>query len=181
MVMYDGSHHPYHENLANTQEVVNLAHRSSVAVEAELGGIGGVEDGAIQNINVANLDEIIEFSSDSGADCLAIGFGNVHGHYATTTNLRWDLLNSAGQSVEIPMVLHGSTGLSDDELSLAVRNGCAKVNISTALKDVYAQLNSDSTLSSAISRNPLQFHEVLHKNSCAVCSRYIKLLGYPNI
>ena len=179
MVMYDGSHLPFESNLTNTQEIVQLAHRAGVAVEAELGGIGGAEDGAEQHTAVANLEEIVEFSSASGADCLAIGFGNVHGHYVTTTNLRWDILKNAGQSVGLPLVLHGGTGLSDDELRLAIRYGCAKINISTALKDVYAKLLTNSTLSSEIGQNPLQFHETLHRDCYAVCSQYIKLLGNP--
>ena len=179
MVMYDGSHLPFESNLSNTQEIVHLAHQSGVAVEAELGGIGGAEDGAEQHATVANIEEIVEFSSASGADCLAIGFGNVHGHYATTTNLRWDILKDANQSVSLPFVLHGGTGLTDDELLLAIRYGCAKVNISTALKDVYASLLANSTLSDEIKKNPLRFHEALYRDCYAVCSQYIKLTGSP--
>ena len=177
MVMYDGSHLPFAENLKNTQEVVKIAHAKGVAVEAELGSIGGQEDGAIVGNSVSSIDEIAHFSVSSGADCIAIGFGNVHGPYATKSNLHWDILESAGNVCAIPLVLHGGTGLTESEFRKAINYGCSKANISTAIKDAYKALLSDHATTNGNVVSPLGLHEEIFNTSKEVCGMYMDLFA----
>lgn len=177
MVMYDGSDLAFAENLKKTAEVVTMAHSAGVAVEAELGAVGGAEDGAAGGAAIADIDEVRNFYRQSGADCLAVGFGNVHGPYKNTNCLQWDVLQQAGEACDLPLVLHGGTGLSDEEFSRAIGFGCAKVNISTALKDVYSGILGDAEITRSAGRNPRVFHEALYAGCRVVCSRYIGMFA----
>jgi len=175
-VMFDGSDRPIAENTALTHEVVAHAHARSVAVEAELGRVVGVEDGAVGGMagDVACVAEIPDFVKKTQVDFLAVGFGNAHGHYQDTSGLHWDVLAKAASVTEIPLVLHGGTGLSDDEFRKAISLGCAKVNISTALKDQYARIVADPDVLEAMKKSPAALHRALQEKCRNVCEIYIR-------
>jgi fructose-bisphosphate aldolase class II len=136
-VMYDGSHLPYAENLAATRAAADWAHARGLWVEAELGRIGGKGGEAALNAHApgARTDpaEAGAFVADSGVDALAVAIGSAHAMTARTATLDHTLLKQLAGALDAPLVLHGSSGVPDDELAAAVAGGITKVNIGTAL------------------------------------------------
>ena len=135
-VMYDGSRLPFEENVATTKMVVRAAHAVGAAVEAELGhvGVGSTyrEFGA-QGKGFTDPDTVERFVEETGVDFLAIAVGTAHGLYDGEVNLALDLLADIRERVDIPLVLHGGSGLSDDQFRAAVAGGIQKINIFTNL------------------------------------------------
>lgn len=139
-VMYDGSERPYAENVAATRQVVAAAHAAGLSVEAEIGHVGGVEDG--QGTLQARLTEPAEaeqFWRDAGMDYLATAFGTAHGLYHDTPRLDIARLEVIGRRVPIPLVMHGGSGVPADQVRAAIACGVAKVNVSTELKEAWAE------------------------------------------
>ncbi|MFD9322542.1 ketose-bisphosphate aldolase [Streptomyces sp. NPDC060053] len=130
-VMYDASRLPYEENLAATCDAVELAHAQGLWIEAELGEIGG--KGAHTPGARTDPDEARAFVADSGVDALAVAIGSVHAMTTRTAALDHCLLARLRAALDLPLVLHGSSGVPDRELTAAVTGGIAKVNIGTAL------------------------------------------------
>lgn len=142
-VMADGSRLQYDANVALAQDVRALAGRHGAGVEAELGHIEGGEDVAAATARGAltDPDEAAGFVAATRADCLAVSIGNVHGHYASPPQLDWTLLARIRERVDVPLSLHGASGLSDDDLRRAVALGITKVNVNTELRArLYAEL-----------------------------------------
>ena len=135
-VMFDGSHLPLEENIAVTNEVINIASKYGAAVEAEIGCVGGSEDGSEDiAINCTNPDDAVRFARETGVDALAIAIGNAHGNYKSTPKLRFDILEKCAKAVEPPLVLHGGTGISPDDFVRCSKTGIKKINIATATFD----------------------------------------------
>ncbi|MFI6033356.1 ketose-bisphosphate aldolase [Streptomyces sp. NPDC051315] len=136
-VMYDASHLPYHENLAATRVAVDRAHARGLWIEAELGEIGGKDGRAPRDAHApgARTDpaEADAFVTHSGVDALAVAIGSVHAMTTRTASLDHALLERLTATLDVPLVLHGSSGVPDEELRAAVAGGIAKVNIGTAL------------------------------------------------
>ncbi|MFJ8110923.1 ketose-bisphosphate aldolase [Streptomyces sp. NPDC096132] len=130
-VMYDASRLPYDENLAATRAAVDWAHSQGLWIEGELGEIGG--KGAHTPGARTDPGEARAFVADSGVDALAVAIGSVHAMTTRTAALDHDLLGRLGSAVDVPLVLHGSSGVPDGQLTAAVAGGIAKVNIGTAL------------------------------------------------
>ena len=138
-VMFDGSLLPYEENVAVTKELVDEAHSRGIAFEAELGVVGGNEgDTAEHVITYTDPDVAVDFSRRTGIDCLAVAIGNAHGNYKAAPKLRFDVLERIASMVSIPLVLHGGTGLTDDDFRRCIALGVRKVNIATASFDALA-------------------------------------------
>jgi fructose-bisphosphate aldolase class II len=135
-VMYDGSKLPFQENLANTKLIVRAAHAVGAGVEAELGHVGGGRDyqsfGALGK-GFTEPDAVERFVCETGVDCLAVAIGTAHGLYQGDPQLDVDLLTEIRERVDIPLVLHGGSGLSDDQFRAAVQGGIQKINIFTNL------------------------------------------------
>lgn len=132
-VMFDGSHLPFEENVAMTKEVVSMAKVTGAAVEAEIGCVGGSEDGSEDiAINCTSPEQAKLFSERTGVDCLAIAIGNAHGFYKEAPELRFDILNDVKKITDIPLVLHGGTGISEEDFIRCHQNGIKKINIATA-------------------------------------------------
>lgn len=131
-VMYDGSALPYRENVANTQKVVKIAASYGVAVEAELGLVGGT-DAETAGMHVANIltqpSEVTDFVNETGVDMLAVSIGTAHGLYAQQPVLDIPRLKELNAVSRVPLVMHGGSGTPDDQVQEAVRNGICKVNI----------------------------------------------------
>ena len=122
-VMFDGSHFPLDENLEKTKEIVELAHSKGISVEAEVGGIGGVEDGVTSAGELADVEECKKIAG-LGIDFLAAGIGNIHGVYpADWQGLNFDRLKEISDAVNMPIVLHGGTGIPDDQIKKAISLG----------------------------------------------------------
>ncbi len=138
-VMFDGSHFPFEENLQKTKEVVAVAHAVGVSVEAEVGSIGGEEDGVVGAGEVADPEEC-RIIAGTGVDFFAAGIGNIHGKYpANWTGLRFDVLQEVNKATGgIPLVLHGGTGIPMDQIQKAIKQGVAKINVNTELQLAFA-------------------------------------------
>ncbi|WP_329436388.1 MULTISPECIES: ketose-bisphosphate aldolase [unclassified Streptomyces] len=136
-VMYDAARLPYDENLAATRAAADWGHANGLWVEAELGEVGGKDGSAPLDAHApgARTDpgEARAYVTDSGVDALAVAIGSSHAMTTRTATLDHDLLKQLSEGLDVPLVLHGSSGVGDDELSQAVRGGIAKVNVGTAL------------------------------------------------
>lgn len=138
-VLFDAHELDVAENLRQTTEVVEQARRSGASVEGEIEGIQGVEDdiGSDEASVQQSLEVAIDFIKRTGVDCFAPAIGNAHGQYARTPVLDHQRVTDLVEATGIPMALHGGTGLSKEQFQDLIGRGCAKVNISTALKEAY--------------------------------------------
>lgn len=130
-VMIDASHSPIEENIKTTKQVVELAHIHGVSVEAEVGTVGGEEDGVIGGIMYADPKECEQLVKETGVDCLAPALGSVHGPYKGEPNLGFKEMEEILGLVEIPLVLHGGTGIPTADIKRAISLGTAKINVNT--------------------------------------------------
>jgi tagatose bisphosphate family class II aldolase len=136
-VMIDGSHLPYEENAALVAKVVEIAHYAGVAVEGELGRIGGTEDDLTVDEREAAFtvpEEALSFIESTGVDTLAVAIGTAHGVYKGEPRLDFERLARIRDLVDIPLVLHGGSGVPDESIRKAIAGGICKVNIATELK-----------------------------------------------
>lgn len=138
-IMFDGSHFPIEENVAKTTELVNVAHQLGLSIEAEVGAIGGEEDGVVGKGECADPAECKQIA-DLGVDFLAAGIGNIHGVYPDNwEGLSFETLEAVNKAVgEMPLVLHGGTGIPDDMITKAISLGVAKINVNTECQLVFA-------------------------------------------
>ena len=131
-IMFDGSHYAIDENVEKTTELVKLAHDNGISIEAEVGSIGGEEDGVVGMGECADPDECKRVA-DLGVDMLAAGIGNIHGVYPENwAGLQFDVLDAIQQKTGVmPLVLHGGTGIPDDMIKKAIDLGVSKINVNT--------------------------------------------------
>ena len=131
-VMFDGSHFPIDENVAKTQELVKICHEKGISIEAEVGSIGGEEDGVVGAGEIADPQECKKIA-DLGVDFLAAGIGNIHGKYPENwKGLDFDALAKIKELIgDLPLVLHGGTGIPADMIKTAISLGVAKINVNT--------------------------------------------------
>ena len=131
-VMFDGSHYGIEENIQKTKEIIEIAHSKGISVEAEVGAIGGEEDGVIGNGEVADPDEC-KMVADLGVDMLAPGIGNIHGKYPENwAGLNFDVLAKIQEKTgTMPLVLHGGTGIPEEMIKKAISLGVSKINVNT--------------------------------------------------
>ncbi len=139
-IMFDGSHYAIDENVAKTTELVKAAHDKGVSIEAEVGSIGGEEDGVIGMGECADPADCKKIA-DLGVDFLAAGIGNIHGKYpANWKGLQFDVLAAVQEKTgTLPLVLHGGTGIPDDMIKKAITLGVAKINVNTECQLVFAE------------------------------------------
>ena len=148
-VMFDHSHYPIDENIALTKEVVAYAHPKNVSVEAEVGTVGGTEDGVTGGIKYADLEECKRMVSEGQIDALAAALGSVHGTYAGEPVLGFDEMLAISEATGAPLVLHGGSGIPEFQIKKAIERGHAKINVNTELQQqwtaaVRAKLAADS-------------------------------------
>ena len=136
-VMIDASKYSLEENINITKEVVEYAHSKNITVEAEVGHIGGVEDGIASGVLVASLDDCIKFVKETKVDMLAPAIGSVHGVYKGEPKLDFKLLTSLKNNINIPLVLHGGSGIPEDKIIKAIKLGISKININTELQQAW--------------------------------------------
>ena len=138
-IMFDGSHFAIDENIAKTTELVNLAHEKGISIEAEVGSIGGEEDGVVGSGEIADPDECKRIA-DLGVDFLAAGIGNIHGVYPENwKGLSFETLAKIQElTAGMPLVLHGGTGISEDMIKKAISLGVSKINVNTECQLTFA-------------------------------------------
>ena len=129
--MFDGHDLPFEENLEKTAEIVKLAHAKGISVEAEVGSIGGEEDGIVGEGELASVEEAKQIAA-LGVDYLACGIGNIHGPYPENwKGLHFDRLQEIADAIDTPLVLHGGSGIPQEQIEKAIKMGISKVNINT--------------------------------------------------
>ena len=140
LVMYDGSALSFDENVRNTREVIRIAHARGVLVEAEIGRLPGREE----HLDVGEMDALLtdpkearRFWEETGVDLLAISFGTAHGFYTSAPRLNFDVIRATRELTDAPLVMHGGTGVPDEDVRTAISCGVKKVNIGTELKHAY--------------------------------------------
>ncbi len=139
-VMFDGSHYPIEENIAKTKELVAVCEEKGISLEAEVGAIGGEEDGVVGNGEVADPEEC-KMIADLGVTMLAAGIGNIHGKYPENwAGLSFETLDAIQQLTgEMPLVLHGGTGIPADMIQKAISLGVSKINVNTECQIAFAE------------------------------------------
>ncbi|WP_303961550.1 class II fructose-bisphosphate aldolase [Succinatimonas hippei] len=166
-IMFDGSMFHVDKNIEETKKIADEAHARGVALEAEIGVVGGAEGGAEMQANCASLSDIIKLGTQSSCDALAVAIGNAHGHYKGVPKLNFKLLEDAHNALpDLPLVLHGGTGISLSDFRKAITMGIAKINIATANFDAIVTASqkytktSDPKSSNYFSLNELMVEEV---------------------
>ena len=175
-VMYDGSKLPYDANVKTSKEVVELCRKYKATIEVELGEVGG-KDGVHAPGARTNPLEARAFVEETGVDLLAVAVGTSHGQITREAELDFDLISEIASSVQIPLVLHGSSGVSDESLKRAVSAGMRKVNIATHLNHVFTDevrkvLESDPKLV-----DPRKYITKARKSVAQETARLIRLLS----
>ena len=150
-VMFDGSKLSIDENIKQTKEVVDYSHKNNVIVEGEVGAIGGNEDGIIGTVKYADLDDCINLAKEAKLDTLAPALGSVHGKYQGEPDLGFTEMEEIQNAIDIPLVLHGASGISDEDLLKAIHLGHAKINFNTEINIAWSNqirqtLNEDVSL-----------------------------------
>lgn len=151
-VMFDGSHLPFEENCEITAKINRLAKEYGADCEGEIGCVGGSEDGSEDiAINWTSPAQALEFYSKTKVDALAISIGNAHGNYKQAPNLRFDILKQCADLVQVPLVLHGGTGITPDDFRKCISLGIHKINIATATFDSVQESVKNAYLENKIS------------------------------
>lgn len=143
-VMYDGSSLPIEDNIKNTKEIVAYAHARGVSVEGEVGAIGGAEDGIVVAKDAAMYtkpEDALYFAQETQVDALAVSIGTTHGQYKSKAKINYELLNELKEKLgNVGLVLHGGTGVSDEDMKHCVREGMKKINVGTELNKSYIEI-----------------------------------------
>ena len=136
-VMFDGSALDYDENVRYCRTIVDMCKPESISVEAELGAVGGSEDGALESAadidRYTNIDQAVDFVRKTDIDALAVAIGNAHGKYKMEPKLDFERLDSLNKALQIPLVLHGGSGISDADFHRAIDLGISKINYYTGM------------------------------------------------
>ncbi|MCI6357776.1 MAG: class II fructose-1,6-bisphosphate aldolase [Erysipelotrichaceae bacterium] len=139
-VMIDASHYPFEENIEMTKKVVEYAHARGVSVEAELGKVGGQEDNIVAESMYADPEECKILVKKTGIDCLAPALGSVHGPYHGEPKLGFKEMAYINELLNMPLVLHGGSGIPDEQLRKAIDRGTAKINVNTESQQAWAAI-----------------------------------------
>lgn len=147
-VMYDGSALPIEENIKNTKEVVAYAHANGVSVEGEIGSIGGAEEGVVVSKDEAMYtkpEDALYYVSETNVDALAVSIGTTHGQFKSKAKINYELLTELKAKLgDVGLVLHGGTGVSDEDMKRCVREGMKKINVGTELNKNYIEVVSQT-------------------------------------
>jgi fructose-bisphosphate aldolase class II len=178
-VLFDASKLSYEENLAQTKEVVALAHRHGVAVEGELEAVRGVEDGVggADEGAVVPLDKAVAFIRATGIDSFAPAIGTAHGVYKGTPKINFDRVSEIVAAEPIPLVVHGGTGLAEETFHELIRRGAPKINVSTQLKIVLADSYRTYLEEKPKEYDPLKLLGAVKKNLAAQVSDFMRIFG----
>ncbi len=151
-VMIDNSKFPIEENIANTREVVEYAHSKGASVEAEIGSVGGTEDGVTGGVIYADPEECKRIVEEAKIDALAAALGSVHGDYDGEPKLGFDEMKEISELTGTPLVLHGGSGIPEHQIKKAIEYGHSKINVNTELQQVWAKKTRE-----VIANNPDQY------------------------
>lgn len=178
-VLFDGSGMSFDDNQKLTKEIVAFAKAVDAAVEGEVVAVAGVEDGigSDEEGGLPPIEKELEFIEDTGIYCYAPPIGTAHGFYKAEPKIRYDRMEYLVQKTNMPMVLHGGTGLNDEVYGRLIALGAAKVNISTALKKTFADGFKNYLEKNPTQYDPLKLIGAVQKDVTALAQHYFKLFG----
>ncbi|HMR64419.1 MAG TPA: class II fructose-bisphosphate aldolase [Anaerolineae bacterium] len=178
-VLFDGSGLSYEENFEKTVEIVKLANQTGASVEGELVTVGGVEDGigSDEEGELLPIEKEIEFIRESGIYCYAPPIGTAHGFYKAAPTIRYERMQELVEATQMPMVLHGGSGLTNDVFTKLIALGAAKVNISTDLKKTYADSFRTYLEKKPTEYNPLRLVGAVRADVIKMAQAYFKIFG----
>lgn len=178
-VMFDGSSLPFEENIRQVSEVVKTAAKYGATVEAELGVVGGSEDGSTDHgIRCTDPAEAETFVKETSIDALAVAIGNAHGNYPVAPRLAFDVLEEIHRRVDIPLVLHGGSGISDEDFQRAISLGIRKVNIATASFNSLTKA-AEAYLSAEGKHDYFGLNEAMVRGTYENVKRHIQVFNHP--
>ena len=178
-VMLDASTLPFEENIEKTRQVVELAAAYGATVEAELGLVGGSEDGSCDHgIRCTDPNDAAVFVERTGIDALAVAIGNAHGNYPVAPTLAFDVLKQIQEQVDIPLVLHGGSGIKDEDFQHAIALGVKKVNIATASFNALTA-NARNYLTSNNKHNYFDLNTAMNQGVFENVKRHIQVFNAP--
>ena len=183
-LMIDTAHLPYDENVAMVRKVVEMAHANGIAVEGELGRIGGTEDDLSTDEREATCtvpSEALDFVSRTGLDMLAIAIGTAHGEYKGEPKLDFERLTAIRNVVDVPLILHGASGVPDWQIKESLSRGIAKINIATELKIPMAKAIQDTFAAKPTENDPRKYMGNAKKAVTEVVRQKIRLCGGTNL
>lgn len=160
-VMFDGSQLPYEKNVKLTRQVVAMAAKKNVSVEAEIGAVGYSDPSISFNPRFTSPEEANRFYLDTGVDALAVAVGTIHRMESQGVNLQFELLKEIHEAVDVPLVIHGATGVEDADLKRLVNNGAVKINLGTVLRMAFG-----NTLRKQLEEDPQAFDRILLYRKC---------------
>ncbi len=178
--MIDGSHLPFAENVALVRQVAEFCHRYDVSVEAELGRLGGVEDGIsvdAKDARYTSPQQAEEFVRSTGIDSLAVAIGTAHGLYQGKPELDFTRLGQIRDRVSIPLVLHGASGLPDADIQQAIRLGVCKVNVATELKIAFSDALKQHLMEHPQANDPRHYMQPAKLAMQQVVQKVIQVCG----
>lgn len=178
-VMFDGANLPFEENVRQTAEIVRIARAAGVDVEAELGkvgdtGFGGEGTGEATPDVFTDVEESAEFIAKTGVDALAIAIGNLHGRYVATPQLNIGRLKEIADRNNLPLVLHGGSGTSEEDFKSCIHNGISKINVATALQMAVTDAVR-KYVNECPSANYIDMKDVIVKATCESVKQHILL------
>ena len=178
-VMLDASTLPFEENIAKVKTVVEKARKHGATVEAELGLVGGSEDGSCDHgIRCTDPDDAVVYARETGIDALAVAIGNAHGNYPVAPTLAFDVLEKIHEKVDIPLVLHGGSGITDKDFQRAISLGIRKVNIATAsFNSLTAHV--EKYMASTDKHNFFDLNEAMVQGTYETVKRHILVFNEP--
>lgn len=182
-VMIDASHHNYEENIEIVKKVVDMAHKYGATVEAELGMLGGQEDDLIvdeKDSKYTNPAQAADFVKRTGIDSLAVAIGTAHGLYKEEPKLDFERLKEIRESVDIPLVLHGASGVPEEAVRKAISLGITKVNIATELKIPFSNALRTYLVNHPEANDPRKYMEDAKKAMSAVVKEKILMCMSQN-
>ncbi|KKM10962.1 tagatose-bisphosphate aldolase [Clostridiales bacterium PH28_bin88] len=182
-VMIDGSKLPLAENIALTRRVLDVARAVGVTVEAELGKIGGTEDDITVTEREALMtdpEEARQFVAETGVDALAIAIGTAHGRYKGEPKLDFDRLRRVRELVQVPIVLHGSSGVPDEAIRTAIQLGVRKVNIDTNIREAFVKGVREALAANPDEIDPRKILGPAREEMTAIVREKIRVFGSSN-
>jgi tagatose 1,6-diphosphate aldolase GatY/KbaY len=179
-VMLDASRMPYADNVKWVREAVRMAHERGVPVEAELGRIGGVEDASVadgHHVDYTDPEMAAAFVQETGCDTLAVAIGTAHGLYREPPSLDFERLTALRAAVPVPLVMHGASGVPDDDVKTAVRLGMAKVNFASELKAAFGSALRTYLSTHPEANDPREYFPAAVQAYVAVIAEKVGLVG----
>lgn len=179
-VMFDGSHLPIEENIKQTKKVIELAKNYGAAVEAEIGQVGGSEDGSEDiAVRITSVEDAKHFYEETNVTALAVAIGNAHGVYKEEPKLHLDRLKEIHENVNVPLVLHGGSGISAEEFKKCVKNGIRKLNVATAtFNNVVTEVQQLFKENDSV--DYFTYHEEVVNGAYHNVKRHMNIFGSPN-